>query len=109
VSVNLEPSSGDWQFIVASAATSDPSGVSTVNISVQFEWACIDEGHSFGGEQSTGEIDPFTAANGWGFGSDAICELPGSTPVVVSVTVWATAVDTLGNGTTSSHRVFSKP
>ena len=86
---------------LGSPGTFDDSGVSSVNIFVRFEWVCLDEGRSGGSNQQTGEIDWLTAAGGWGFASDAFCRLPDGTPTVLSVTAWATAVDSLGNSSTS--------
>ncbi len=101
MTVGGEFTSPDWNFMVARADASDPSGVLSVNIHVSFEWTCLVGGRR-GGEQETGEIDPFTAAGGWGFASNASCPDGGSWGIQAA-TVWATATDVLGNVSTSAR------
>jgi hypothetical protein len=95
VSVSGEFTTSDWNYMVAQAFADDPSGVSSVNIHVNYEWACLVGGRR-GGFQETGEIDPFTAANGWGFYSNASCPDGGSWGIQ-GASIWAVATDTLGN------------
>jgi hypothetical protein len=89
--------------VVTLSDWSDPSGVLTVRLHILFRWFCPAEGEVTGSEQQTGDTEPFIAnAFGWGFQSFASCT-NGDTPIINGATVWATGIDTLGNGGESPH------
>ena len=90
-------------MVVTLTDWSDPSGVLTVRLHILFRWWCPVEGQLTGSEQQTGDQEPFIASSfGWGFQSHASCN-NGDAPIINGATVWATGIDTLGNGGESRH------
>jgi hypothetical protein len=104
LAVRGERSGPDFDLVAVTLSDySDPSGVLSVRLHIVFRWFCPAEGEVSGSEQQTGDTDPFIAnAFGWAFQSFASC-LNGDVPSINGATVWATGIDTLGNGAESPH------